>query len=307
MPNRVLITGGTGLLGRSLVEKFSEGKKWEVLATGFSRLPSEGPYKKLDLTKEDDIRALVREFNPHVIVHSAAEKRPDVCKVDPKNTQQLNVRSTEVLAELAAELPDTFLIFISTDYVFDGANPPYKPNSPKNPLNLYGQSKNEAEEAVWRILQSAGVLRIPVLYGPIESLEESSVTTLIKDLQVNSPEKQPRLVDHYSVRYPTYTRDIAQCVVLLAERRLKHCSLSGTWHFAADVPMTKYEMLIQMAELLNASHDHIQPQTTPDPNAATRPQNVQLDTTAIKMMGFLKITPFKEGMKQVLDEYKGEL
>merc|ERR1712137_273514 len=204
-------------------------------------------------------------------------------------------------AQLAFEIPDTFLIYISTDYIFDGTDPPYKPNSKPNPLNDYGKTKLAGEEAIWKVDHSAGVLRVPILYGPSKKAEESAVTTLINALQLGKEEKSPVEVDHCAVRFPTFTPDVAQCVRSLAERRMKHCSLSGTWHFSGNESMTKYEMVVKIAQLLGVTHDHVIAKTEPDTGAVSRPHNSQLETSAVRVMGFLKITPFEQAMRQVLD------
>ena len=290
---RVLITGGSGLLGRCLIDAFQDAK-WEVTATALTRFQENNPiFRLLDLADEKAIVDLVKEINPHIIVHSAAIRNVDVCANDEELTNKINVRATAILAKLAAELPDTFLIYISTDYVFDGKNPPFKPNSPTNPLNKYGKSKLEGEKAIWAIENtSAGVLRVPLLYGEITSLQESGVTCLIKSLQINTPagERKVEKVDNYQIRYPTYTKDVALCVKNLAERRMRHCSLSGTWHFSGNEAMTKYQMCLRLGQLLNTPTNHIHPiDAPPDGQHNERPLNAQLDCASIEAMSFLKV------------------
>ena len=86
-------------------------------------------------------------FQPHVIVHCAAERRPDVVENHPDTASQLNVDASGNLAKEAAAI-GAFLIYISSDYVFDGTNPPYREEDIPNPLNLYGKTKLEGEKAV---------------------------------------------------------------------------------------------------------------------------------------------------------------
>ena len=93
--------------------------------------------------------------------------------------RRLNVTATRALAEAMNEHGGRVL-YISTDYVFDGAAPPYKWDDKPNPVNAYGQLKLEGEECVLKACEENVVLRVPVLYGPVEYLGESAVTTLLQ-------------------------------------------------------------------------------------------------------------------------------
>jgi len=192
------------------------------------------------------------------------------------------------------------MILISTDYVFDGRSPPYRTNAPTNPLNHYGATKRAAEIALWESKHTGGVLRIPVLYGPVLDLEESSVTKLVKTVVDHKPSK----VDHLSARYPTHTADVAQVVKELAVRRIRHCGLTGTWHFSNNERLTKYEMCLRIAAILGRSHDHLTPQTEEEPGAAPRPLDTQLDCAALNLMRIgNNITPFEQGITEVLRDF----
>ena len=96
---------------------------------------------------------------------------------------KLNVGVTKTLASaLINELnsdagaPEHFMLYISTDYVFDGSSPPYKPHDEANPLNKYGKSKLAGEEVLKVYNSDVGMVRVPILYGKVESLKESAVT-----------------------------------------------------------------------------------------------------------------------------------
>ena len=114
---------------------------------------------------------------PGIIIHSAAEMRPDVSQKDPAATLALNVGVPRHLAQLSRQT-GAWMIYLSTNYVFDGKNPPYHSADRRNTLNLYGQSKLEGEMAVWAESDQACVLRVPTLYGKVEFLGETSVTQI---------------------------------------------------------------------------------------------------------------------------------
>ena len=99
------------------------------------------------------------------------------------------------------------LFFISTDYVFDGLTPPYAENAYTHPLNDYGFSKQQAEQAVLNY-PAHTVIRVPVLYGEVEFIEESALTITWAQLQQNT---QP-VMDNWAIRYPTHVNDIAATI-----------------------------------------------------------------------------------------------
>lgn len=161
---RVVVTGASGLLGRAVQARLSS-EQHEVLALANSRATP--PLVQLDLLDTDALRKTLQDFKPDVIVHAAAERRPDVVEKEPERSQELNVDVPGRIAEICRDLGtgSTRLIYISTDYVFDGSKPPYKVDSEPNPLNAYGTSKLLGERAVAEKGKQGHVtsLRVPVL------------------------------------------------------------------------------------------------------------------------------------------------
>lgn len=309
MPLSVVVVGATGLLGRELMKAFAGYEK--VIGTGWTRAnertAAERGIHRVDVTDQDALRAFLTEHDPEVIVYAAAEKRVDACERDQERARAINVDGVRVAAECAHKSRDCFLIYISTDYVFDGENPPYKPSSSTNPLNTYGRMKLEGEQALWETRHHGGVLRVPLLYGDVESLSESSVTSLVEELQVGVPaaEKKPRVLDHYQTRFPTLAADVAVVVRKLSDRRSRHCALSGTWHFSASQALTKYEMACKIGDVLGESTAHLEPRTDAPPDGNTRPRDARLDITAIKLMSIAgKPTSFDDGFARVADSVR---
>jgi len=173
---KVLVTGASGLLGRAVMKAF-EGT--EVQGLALTRVDASKNIVKCDLRNPEELKAKILEYKPDIIIHSAAERRPDVCDKEKDSTSYLNIDVTEQIAALAREV-ESWVLYISTDYVFDGTTPPYPPNGTINPLSFYGQTKREGEERIWKQTTSAVVLRVPLLYGDVEYLEESAATVLAK-------------------------------------------------------------------------------------------------------------------------------
>lgn len=184
--------------------------------------------------------------------------------------------------------------------------PPYKPSSPTNPLNTYGLMKRDGEQALWDSKHKGGVVRVPLLYGPVISLDESSVTSLVQHVQVGVPaeNKTPVAVDDVHIRFPTFALDVANVVRRLSDRRSRHCALTGTWHFSGPEAMTKYEMVRSIAAALGESAEHVSPQKEVT-DQVPRPINAKLDITALKLMSIAgKPTTFDSGLEAIKDSLK---
>lgn len=132
-----LITGATGLIGHYLLKTAPRwAPQWEVL--GLTR-------QDVDLTDTGAVRRLWHSLQPRIVIHCAAQSRTGPCQQDPILAGRINVEATALLAELSAGIP---FLFFSSDQVFDGAKGWYVETDPVNPLNVYGETKAEAERLV---------------------------------------------------------------------------------------------------------------------------------------------------------------
>jgi dTDP-4-dehydrorhamnose reductase len=137
------------MLGRAVHKALlmSLATQASVIGTAHSR--TQGGLIPCDVTDEASLREFLAAQAPRVVINCVAERRPDVVEREPGRAQELNVRLVEILAEESARL-GFYLVHISTDYVFDGTSPPYKPEDPPNPLNMYGEHKLAGEEVLRR-------------------------------------------------------------------------------------------------------------------------------------------------------------
>ncbi|KAI9349308.1 NAD dependent epimerase/dehydratase [Zopfochytrium polystomum] len=274
-----IITGASGLLGRAVLAAF-QAAGHEVKGTCFSR-PSD-TLIQLDLTDEPATTTFLTSLTPppRAIIHCAAERRPDVAAADPDLVRRLNVRAVAALAALARRLGAWFL-YVSTDYVFDGRNPPYDVDAVTRPLNLYGETKRAGELAALQELPQSAVLRVPILYGPAEKHEESAVNVLIS-VVLNSSAKVK--MDDYQKRFPTNVQDVARVIKDMYELEVSgKTEVSGIFHYTAEQQMTKFQMCEVFARVLGASIDHLERVGEPpkDP-VATRPDDCHLSTRRLR-------------------------
>lgn len=293
----ILVTGASGLLGRAIYRELCDTGR-VVRGTAFQRARS--GLDRVDLCDAGALRAYLAAVRPGCIIHSAAERKPDLCEGDPERIQRLNVESTAILAA-HARTHGCLLIYLSTDYVFDGTKPPYQPGDAPNPVNAYGRSKLAGEEAVRAQLADAVVLRVPILYGPVETLAESPVTVVAADL-LAAPDTTLRL-DHWAIRYPTHVGDVAYVCRQILAQRAAGAGPRGILHWAGDEPMTKYEMGEMIADLLGCSRDRLVavPHTI---GSAPRPHDCHLDCTATEALGIGHRTPIRAALREILAGYR---
>ncbi|TKY87952.1 hypothetical protein EX895_003048 [Sporisorium graminicola] len=309
---KVLITGASGLLGRAVHQQCID-KGYDTRALAFSRADPEKQLVKLDLTDAAAVESCLHEFQPDVIVHTAAERRPDVVEKDPAASHAINVDTPASIATIASQLDKVpLLINISTDYVFDGSKPPYKVDDAPNPLNAYGVSKLQGERAVQEHAKPGHFtnLRVPVLYGKAITNNESAVNVLLDAIQPPAGSNEAKKCDAYAVRYPTNVADVAKAILKLAQVYTDTSNpVPPTTHFSAKEAMTKYDMCMVLSRIANSvgfetRTDHLDPEYEVDPMAATaRPRHCKLDTSVLEAYGVpVDYTSFEDWWRPYLAE-----
>ncbi|KAG9286777.1 hypothetical protein G9A89_012327 [Geosiphon pyriformis] len=292
----ILVTGASGLLGRAVYKTLS---RHNLDVIGIAKTRVKGDLKQLDLTDTSAVESFIKETNPKVIVHCAAERRPDVAEKRKDETLKLNVQVPEYLATISEKL-NILLIYISTDYVFDGKTPPYDVDAEANPLNFYGNSKYQGEIAIRNSNSKAVILRVPVLYGDVEDPAESAVNIL---LYVVKDRNKKVSMDNYAIRYPSNVDDVARVIKDISVRHLQeNFSVSGTYHFSAQEPFTKYKMCSVLADILGIPFDHITPEVKkPVDTDATRPYDCHLSNKSLEAIGIItNYVPFRSWWERKL-------
>eukprot|EP01108_Squamamoeba_japonica_P001633 TRINITY_DN170_c0_g1_i3.p1 TRINITY_DN170_c0_g1~~TRINITY_DN170_c0_g1_i3.p1 ORF type:complete len:317 (-),score=140.92 TRINITY_DN170_c0_g1_i3:17-967(-) len=310
---RIVVTGSSGLLGRAVVREFVAAGH-TVVGLVFTRSPSVPDdvkqlvsYERCDLTDAAAVESLFASLGAiDVVVHCAAERQPDKCINEPDRVRALNVEASERLAK-AASAANAWLLYVSTDYIFDGTAPPYKANATPNPLNAYGEAKLAGEVAARAAKPDTGVLRVGVLYSnDVETLGESSVTSLLQVALDSATSEQPVAVDNWGRRFPTHVADVAFVLRGLAERKEKRCDFRGTFHLCGKEEVSKFDIARSFAELVGVDVGKLVANSS-EPSGAKRPQNTQLDCSALELMGLARHTPLREGLASVVEHYQNHL
>jgi dTDP-4-dehydrorhamnose reductase len=295
---RVALIGASGLLGRAVANELATITRWRVIRTAFRH--GDANSITLDIRDEGAVRHFVTDQAPDAIILAAAERRPDVCENDPMLTRALNVDALRYIASAAREL-DSWILSISTDYVFDGTEAPYQPDDAPNPLNAYGRSKLEGEQALLQSGARSCVLRLPLLYGPVVDWGESAVTSLAPAIVESARGVAPAVMDAWATRYPTFTPDVAVVIRQLLERHEIGESVTGVMHWSGDEPMTKFDIAQRIAKVLNIDA-RITAQRTPI-DATPRPRDCHLTSDTLEVLNIGQPTPFDTAIRMVLQNW----
>jgi dTDP-4-dehydrorhamnose reductase len=290
---KLLITGASGFLGWNLCRIAS--KTWQVIGI-FFRHPlaiKDVQAIKADLTDLKNFQKLFREIRPDAVIHSAAASRPDYCELHPYESKKINIHSSLVVADLCAALSIPF-VFISSDLVFDGQNPPYSEKSRVNPVNRYGEQKVHAEEKILGSYPESAVCRLPLMFGYSGGLNQSFTFGMIHSL-----EKGCRLrlfTDEF--RTPVDSESAAKGLLLSLEK------VKGIIHLGGHKRVSRYEMGLMIQKLLNASPSLIEPISQKDMSMrASRPPDISLDSSRAFSMGYSPLE-VEEGIQRMIEAMK---
>jgi dTDP-4-dehydrorhamnose reductase len=292
---KVLITGANGFLGYYLAEQLL-AKKFTVIATGKGncRLPFSGnqnfQYAEMDFTDPFSVHDVFEKINPDVVVHNGAMSKPDACEQNQMLAYLVNVEGTVQLLINAVE-SKSFFVYLSTDFVFDGKKGKYKEDDPLNPVNYYGRTKQESEEAVREYEFDWSIVRMSFVYGKNHS-GRKSFPELIRE-KLEKGEEYNVVADQF--RSPTYVEDLARGIVSIIEKRT-----TGIFHFSGNETLSPYQVAVKTAEYLGLNHTLIK-RVTGFTEPARRPTRTDLvNDKAKKELGFNPVS-FEEGLKKTLN------
>lgn len=279
--NKILVIGASGLLGQRTVNYFVQEKANDVLAASFeakSIFDSKINYSQLDITKRDDVKNLVTDFCPDVIINCAAFTNVDLAEKERELCWKINVRGVEYLSE-AARFLDLSIIHISTDYVFDGTKGPYSEIDKVNPIGYYARTKLASENVLKISGVSHLILRTNVLYGLTNNARPDFVQWVVSSLKAK---KEIRIVTD-QINNPTYIDDLVSAIA--SGIKFKK---SGIYHTGGREFLSRYQFTLRIAKFFNLDESLIIPITTSQlEQAAKRPLKSGLITIkAESEMGF---------------------
>ena len=300
---KVFVTGVGGQLGHDVMNELHKRGYEGIgsdLAADYSGIRdgsavTEMPYVSMDITNEASVRSVLAKVQPDVVIHCAAWTAVDMAEDDDKTelVRAVNAAGTRNIAK-ACKMLDAKMVYISTDYVFDGqGTEPWKPDCKDyKPLNVYGQTKLEGELAVCGTLEKYFIVRIAWVFG---LNGKNFIKTM---LNIGKKFDTLRVVND-QIGTPTYTLDLSRLLVDMIETEkygYYHATNEGgyiSWYdFACEIfRQAGYETKV----IAVTTEEYGQ-------NKAARPFNSRLDKSKLQEMGFVPLPDWKDALGRYLRE-----
>lgn len=276
--NNILVTGSTGQLGSDVVK--------ELLKRGYSTLSPNR--SELNLCSEDNIRNYILNSNCEAIVHCAAYTQVDKAEDEKDLCIKINATATKHIVK-CAKILDIPMIYISTDYVFDGTKDgEYTENDETNPINIYGESKLAGEKYVQEILDKYYIVRTSWVFN-ING--KNFIETMLRLSKTNN---QLSIVND-QIGSPTYTKDLSRLLVDMLET-----SKYGLYHATNEGYCSWYEFADTIFKLANINIDIKAINSNEYASRAKRPLNSKLSKDKLIEYGFKPLPHWEDALKDYL-------
>lgn len=293
---RVLITGGTGLLGVAIQQSAPKNIQGFSLYFPERCLPVSIPFSVLaaDVSDRMKMQSIFQWAKPDVVIHAAAIGSVDFAERNREETHRINVGGTEVVIDLC-QIYNSRLIYISSNAVFDGRMPLYSETTPVNPINYYGQLKVDAENIVRKSGIPWAIARPILMYGwPYPGERDNPVVWWVRSLENGKPIK---VVDNvFSKPLPAWS--CADVVWALIQQ-----NRTGIYHAAGRDHISLYQFALLTAAVFGLDASLITP--VPDsyfPEIAPRPQDTSFDTAKMETELGVKPVGVRDGLLKMKAE-----
>ena len=273
--------GAKGMLGRDLVEVLrSSSRNDEVIGWDF---------EDIDIREEQSTIAKIERNYPEIVINVAAFTDVDGCESNEEKVFAINAEGMRHVA-LGALRCRAKVVYLSTDYVFDGRKrEPYLESDPPNPLNVYGRSKWKGEQYVQELVENSLIIRTQWLYGRYGN---NFVTSILRQAR----EKRVLSIVNDQIGSPTYTADLSKAISVLIQ-----CDVKGIFHVANSDLCTWYtfgQAILKLTGIVGVKIIPISSKELGRP--AIRPSYSALSTQKLKRETGMMLRPWSEALKDYL-------
>ena len=275
---KIFVTGVKGQLGYDVVNEL-EGRGIETIGVDI---------EEMDITDSTSTWAVIKEAAPDAVIHCAAYTAVDAAEDNEDICRKVNTEGTQNIAAVCKDL-DIPMMYISTDYVFDGQGErPWEPDDKRNPLSVYGQTKYEGELAVQNTLDKYFIVRITWAFGVNG---KNFVRTMLRLAETN--DKITVVNDQFGA--PTYTYDLA---VLLADMIVT--DKYGIYHATNEGNCSWYEFAREIFREADIDMEVIPVSSNAYNAKAARPVNSRMDKKKLDENGFKRLPEWQDALKRYL-------
>ena len=277
---KVLVTGAKGQLGTDLMN--------ELAKRGIEGIGVD--VEEMDITDKDACRRVITEAGPDAVIHCAAYTAVDAAEDNVELCRRINGEGTRNVAQACKEA-DVKLMYISTDYVFDGQGTrPWEPDDERHPLNVYGQTKYEGELAVEELSDKYFIVRIAWVFGVAGK-------NFIKTMLRLGKERGAVSVVDDQVGSPTYTHDLARLLVDMIQT-----DKYGRYHATNEGLCSWYEFAKEIFRQAGMDVPVTPVSSDAFPAKATRPSNSRLNKDKLSENGFERLPAWQDALGRFLKE-----
>jgi dTDP-4-dehydrorhamnose reductase len=288
MKRTLLVIGAKGMLGRDLMG---------ILHSSFSKDEIIGwDIEEVDIEKEDESVTKIVELRPEIVIHIAAYTDVDGCELNKEKAFAVNAEGTKHVA-LAASKCHAKMVYLSTDYVFDGEKrEPYSETDSPRPLNIYGHSKLKGEQYVQEWVEDSLIIRTQWLYGPFG---KNFVASILQQAR----EKSALSIVNDQTGSPTYTADLAKAISELIQFDAR-----GIFHVTNSDLCTWYTFGQAILKFSGVNRVRVFPISSKElGRPAARPSYSVLNCQKLKKETGLMMRPWSEALKDYLSAYRQPL
>jgi len=290
---RLLVTGAGGLLGTRLCE-LAVKKNFEVYSVYSQHKPIHGTPLKLDITDKKTEEEIFKVTKPEAVVHAAALSDVDRCEKEKELAWKINVEGTANIASLCQKHA-IFLVYVSTDYVFDGNKGKYKETDKPTPINHYGLTKLKGEQSIKESKAQYCVARTSVIYGANPAAGKVNFALWLLD-KLKKREEARIVTDQWNS--PTLNTNLARMILEILDKRL-----TGTFHLAGATRLSRYEFAKCLAETFNLDSNNITPASSKEISwVAERPKDSSLNVEKANQMLTSKPLQIHEALAEMREE-----
>lgn len=277
---KVLVTGVKGQLGYDVVKRLN--------TLGIENLGVD--IEDFDITSKKQTEEFIMNYKPDIVVHCAAYTAVDNAEEDKDNCYSVNLKGTRNIAEACKKI-DAKMIYISTDYVFDGeGEEPYLEDKATNPVNYYGFSKEQGEKVVRELVSKHFIIRTSWVYGKNGN---NFVKTMIKLAQTQDEIN----VINDQIGTPTYTHDLAALVCEMLQT-----TKYGTYHGVNEDYCSWYDFALAIFEKSGVDMKVNPIPTSEYPTRAKRPSNSRLSKANLDENGFERLPKWEDALERYIEE-----
>ena len=278
---KVLVTGVKGQLGFDVVKEL-EKRGHVAIGTDVDNM---------DITNAETVHKVITDAAPDAVIHCAAYTAVDAAEDNIDLCRRINADGTRNIAKVCKEL-DCKMIYISTDYVFDGEGTHFwQPDDARSPLNVYGQTKYEGELAVESLLEKYYIVRIAWVFGV-------NGKNFIKTMLNLGKTRDHLTVVNDQIGSPTYTYDLAKLLADMAET-----DKYGRYHATNEGICSWYDFACEIFKQAGYNHVTVSPVSASEyPAKAKRPSNSRMNKDKLTENGFKKLPTWQDALERYLKE-----